>query len=50
MPKNIMPNIIGLTIMPSIKPKRIHSLFIGNRMLALIIVMVKKETVRNKNM
>ena len=43
-PKNIIPNIIGLIILPSRSPKDIHNLFNGSRRLSLISVMLKNNT------
>ena len=41
-PKKIIPSTIGLTIIPSRNPKRIHSLLSGKRISSLIMV-------KNKN-
>lgn len=43
-PKNKTPRIIGLTIMPSKYPNRIHSLLSGNRISDL-----KMDTIKNVN-
>ena len=43
-PKNIIPNIIGLTIIPRSNPKRIQSLLKGRRRSALKIVVKKNIT------
>jgi len=47
-PKNIMPSIIGLMIEPRIKPKRIHSLFNGNKNFGLVIVSNKRTEANDK--
>ena len=43
-----MPNIIGLMIEPRIKPKRIHSLFNGNKNFGLVIVSNKRTEANDK--
>tara|TARA_B110001450_G_C17363505_1_gene376546 strand:+ start:59 stop:262 length:204 start_codon:yes stop_codon:yes gene_type:complete len=42
MPKNINPSIIGLTIYPKKKPRRIHDLFNGKRVLGRMKEILKK--------